>query len=114
MAPQSGLPGATVEALGRFADFPQVGGLPLRAIKRPVRYEINCKSVYGDPISGLETTRIERKPLPPGLYKLPTGYRKVDDEVQLLLADEGESMEGLLDEAPPKKAAAKAVQKSTR
>jgi len=115
MAQKAGLPPATLGALVRFADFPQVPGLPLRAIKRTFNLDrSNGKVSYSSPINALETTKIERTPIPSGLLKLPTGYRKVDDELELLLSDDGESMEGLFDEALPGHAAAKPLHKPAR
>jgi hypothetical protein len=117
MAQQSGLPADTLGALVRFADFPQVPGLPLRAVRRNFSFYKNGQAFYGNPVNILETTNIDRKPMPAGLLKLPTGYRKVDDELELLLADDGQGMdgmEGLFGEAQPRQAAAKSVHKPAR
>ncbi len=89
VSPDSNLPATTLAAVAKFGDFPQGVGLPLRAVKI---------SVHGKRINGLDTTKIERKPVPDSIFKLPAGYRKVEDEVEVLLADEDEGMEGLLDE----------------
>jgi len=94
----SKLPAATLAAVAKFGDFPQGVGLPLRAVK----------ILNGRRVNGLDTTKIERKAVPASLFKLPTGYRKVDDEVEVLLAEEDEGMDGLLDEAPTGRSATKA------
>ncbi len=53
----------------------------------------------GEKVTALDTVRVERQDLPPDTFVAPTGYKRVKNEMEVLMGEgAGQAMEGLFNE----------------
>jgi len=71
-------PAAFVELMHNMLNVPTDQGMPLR---------VTQFRDTGKPATILDTTKVEKAPVPKTAFEMPKGFKKVDDEMQLMVDD---------------------------